>query len=130
MGKLSDRNFYHSQEDRGMKRLLDDDKIDLRDLDYDDLHSIHGNKVFPNQTYAGTSAKTDKGVAKKPTQTYAGSSAKVQKSFDFKVATHQTNMVPDTSFIAMRNKLEYLRDQKIKDQQERDQKIKDQQETI
>ena len=130
LGKLSDRNFYHSQEDRGMKRLLDDDKIDLRDLDYDDLHSIHGNKVFPNQTYAGTSAKTDKGVAKKPTQTYAGSSAKVQKSFDFKVATHQTNMVPDTSFIAMRNKLEYLRDQKIKDQQERDQKIKDQQETI
>ena len=114
--------------------------IDLNDLDHDDLHNIAGNKVFPNQTYAGTSAKTDKGVVKKPTQTYAGTSAKVQKSFAFKTATHQTNMLPDTYYIAMRNKLEYLRDnklkqqqkkdQKIKDQQERDQKIKDQQETI
>jgi len=95
LGKLGGRDFYHAQEDRGMERL-----IDLKDLDHDDLHNI-----------AGTSAKTDKGVAK---QTYSGSSAKVEKGEQFKVKTNQTNMLPHTSFIALRNKLDYLRDQKIK----------------
>jgi len=99
LGKLGGRDFYHAQEDRGMERL-----IDLKDLDHDDLHNI-----------AGTSAKTDKAVAK---QTYSGSSSKVEKGEQFRVKTNQTNMLPHTSFIALRNKLDYLRDQKIKDQQE------------
>ena len=98
LGKLGGRDFYHAQEDRGMERL-----INVKDLDHDDLHNI-----------AGTSAKTDKGVAK---QTYSGSSAKVEKGEQFKVKTNQTNMLPHSSFTALRNKLDYLKDQKFKDKQ-------------
>jgi hypothetical protein len=97
MGLLKSKEFYDSQEAKGVERL-----ISIKDLDYDKLHSI-----------AGTSAKTDKGDAK---QTMSGSSSKVEKSSKYKVLTNQTNMLPHTTFAALKNQLDFLKAEKNKQQ--------------
>lgn len=90
LSPLSDKQFYHGQEQKGIERL-----IDIKDLDPDFLHS---------DTYAGRSSKTDKGnVGGK--QTMSGSSSKVEKNAKYKVSTNQTNMVPHHTFASLYNSI-------------------------
>jgi hypothetical protein len=99
LGSLKSKDFYDSQETKGVSRLLN-----LKDLDYDDLHS----------TVAGTSSKTDKGTANKGSQSFSGTSSKVEKSSNYKIQTNQTNMLPDKTFAALKNHLDLLKSQKGK----------------
>lgn len=93
LGKLKAKDYYDKQEKRGAKSL-----VKMKDLNYDKMH---------NNTFAGSSNKTDKkdiGMT--------GTSAKVEKGTKFKVKTNQMNMLPHTTFSAVKNMLDSMRKKK------------------
>ena len=90
LGKLLSKDFYDAQEKKGVKAL-----VNIKDIDYDKMHS-------PDMS--GTSAKTEKGDV-----SMKGTSAKVEKGAKLRVKTNQMNMLPHTTFAALRNQLEKLK---------------------
>jgi len=96
MGALKAKDFYDAQEKRGLKTL-----VNVKDLDYDKLHGT---------TMGGTSAKTEKGDVG-----MTGTSAKVEKGTKLKVKTNQMNMLPHTTFAALRNMLTSMKGKGFKE---------------
>jgi len=90
LGKLLSKDFYDAQEKKGVKAL-----VNIKDIDYDKMHSTD---------MSGTSAKTEKGDV-----SMKGTSAKVEKGAKLRVKTNQMNMLPHTTFAALRNQLEKLK---------------------
>jgi hypothetical protein len=86
LGPLKSKDWYDKEAERNIGKL-----VNISDISSDEFKP-------------GTSAKTDKGKIK---QKMAGTSSKVEKGEKtINVKTNQLNMLPHTTFAALRNKIE------------------------
>jgi len=94
---LKSKAFYDTEVKRGASKLKD-----VRDIDWEKLNK-------ENMSMTGTSSKTDKG-AKGVAPRLVGTSAKVEKgekgSEGLKVMTHQMNMLPHSTYLAVQNMID------------------------
>jgi len=94
---LRDKSFYDTEVKRGASKLKD-----VRDIDWEKLNK-------ENMSMTGTSSKTDKG-AKGVAPRLVGTSAKVEKgekgAEGLKVMTHQMNMLPHSTYLAVQNMID------------------------
>jgi len=95
---LRDKSFYDTEVKRGASKLKD-----VRDIDWEGLNK-------ENMAMTGTSSKTDKGAKGVAQPKLVGTSAKVEKgekgSEGLKVMTHQMNMLPHSTYLAVQNMID------------------------